>query len=119
MDRIRAEHVVGMGDVAFRGFNCLGADCTRWIVVRDDEIGDAFDIPCPLCGFLHRSADKVTFYNFILRDIEEDFVIEEGEFAAIASWTRPASTSSPCRRSSPRRGSNVLTKFGVRQAATS
>ncbi len=82
-DRIRADHVVGMGDVAFRGFNCLNAACTQWIVVRDDEIGDAFDISCPLCGFLHRSGDEVTFYNFILRDLEEDRIIEEGEFAIL------------------------------------
>lgn len=72
-----------MGDVAFRGFNCLNANCTQWIIVRDDEIGDAFDIPCPLCDFLHRSGDEVSFYNFILRDIEEDLVIEEGKFAVL------------------------------------
>ena len=84
-DRIRADHVVGMGDVAFRGFNCLNAACTQWVVVRDDEIGDTFDIPCPLCGFLHRSGDEVGFYNFILRDIEEDLVIEEGEFAVLVN----------------------------------
>ena len=45
-DQIRPDHVAGMGDVAFRGFNCLNAACTQWIVVRDDEIGHTFDIPC-------------------------------------------------------------------------
>lgn len=84
-DQTRADHVAGMGDVAFRGFNCLNATCTQWIVVRDDEIGDAFDIPCQLCGFIHRSGDEVTFYNFILRDLKEDRVIEEGEFAILVN----------------------------------
>jgi hypothetical protein len=82
-DQIRAAHVAGMGDVAFRGFNCLNSDCTHWIVVRDDEIVEAFEISCPACGFVHRSGEEVTFYSFTLRDLNEDLVIEEGEFAIL------------------------------------
>lgn len=82
-DRVRAAHVRGMGDVAFRGFNCLDADCTNWIVVRDDEIGDVFEVECDACGFVHRSGEEVRFYNFTLRDVEGDQIIEEGEFAIL------------------------------------
>ena len=81
--QIRAGHVRGMGDVAFRGFNCLNSECTTWIVVRDDEIGDVFEVSCPDCGFAHRSGEEVSFYNFILRDVKKDEVIETGEFAIL------------------------------------
>lgn len=82
-DQIRASHVRGMGDVAFRGFNCLNAECTNWIMIRDDEIGDVFEIDCPVCGFVHRSGEEVCFYTFTLRDIRSNEVIEEGEFAIL------------------------------------
>lgn len=72
-----------MGDIAFRGFNCLNAECTNWIVVRDDEIGDVFEITCPACGFIHRSGEEIRFYNFTLRDIRSGQVIEQGEFAIL------------------------------------
>ncbi|MGI8806370.1 MAG: HNH endonuclease [Acidimicrobiales bacterium] len=81
--QVRAAHVRGMSDVAFRGFNCLNAECTNWIIVRDDEIGDVFEIECPACRFVHRSGEEVTFYKFVLRDIEQDRAIEEGDFAIL------------------------------------
>lgn len=82
-DQVRADHVKGMGDVAFRGFNCLNADCQYWITVREDEIGDVFEITCPSCGYAHRSGEETTFYSFVLRDIDKDEVIEEGEFSIL------------------------------------
>lgn len=82
-DQVRAAHVRGMGDVAFRGFNCLNADCTHWLVVRDDEIGDAFEITCPECGFVHRTGDEVKFFGYEVREIATDAVIEAGEFTVL------------------------------------
>ena len=41
----RPSHVHGMGDVVFRGFQCLNGGCQEYVVVREDEIGpdpDAF-----------------------------------------------------------------------------
>jgi hypothetical protein len=72
-----------MGDVAFRGFNCLRAECTNWILVPDEQIGDVFEVVCPACGFNHRSGDEVTSYSFALRDLSHDRVIEEGDFAIL------------------------------------
>lgn len=82
-DQIRAAHVRGMGDVAFRGFNCLNPECTHWLVVRDDEIGDAFEIPCPVCGFVHRTGDEVKFFGYQIREVAADSVIESGDFTVL------------------------------------
>jgi hypothetical protein len=82
-DEIRARHVRGMGDVAFRGFQCLNSECTQWIVVRDDAITDVYEIVCPSCGYEHRSGEEVTFYRYILRHLETDEVVEEGEFSIL------------------------------------
>ena len=38
------DHVKGMGDRVFRGFQCLNKDCTNFIFVREDGLG----------GFLHQ-----------------------------------------------------------------
>jgi hypothetical protein len=72
-----------MGDVAFRGFNCLDPECTQWIVIRDDEIGDAFEIICPACGFVHRTGDEVKCFDYQVREISTNTVIDSGEFTVL------------------------------------
>ena len=47
LNQIRAEHVSGMGDVVFKGFQCLDSECLEFIFIRKDEIGDDFEITCP------------------------------------------------------------------------
>lgn len=84
-NQVRADHVKGMGDVAFRGFNCLNSDCTEWIIVRDDEIGDTFEIVCPTCGHLHHSDDEAKFFDYTLTDVESGTVIESGEFTILVA----------------------------------
>ena len=39
-NQIRAEHVRGMGDIVFKGFQCLNSECREFIFIRKDEIGD-------------------------------------------------------------------------------
>ena len=41
-NQIRAEHVRGMGDIVFKGFQCLNSKCQEFIFIRKDEIGDRF-----------------------------------------------------------------------------
>jgi len=43
-NQVRAEHVKGMGDVVFKGFQCLNPDCQNFIFVREDEITEDFQI---------------------------------------------------------------------------
>ena len=51
-NQIRAEHVKGMGDVVFRGFQCLNPNCTEYIFIREDELTEDFQINCPSCNYL-------------------------------------------------------------------
>jgi len=47
-----------LGDVVFKGFQCLSSECREFIFVRQDEIGDDFEIVCPGCGSVMRSGDE-------------------------------------------------------------
>ena len=79
-NQIRAEHIKGMGDVVFKGFQCLNSECQEFIFVRQDEIGDDFEITCPGCGTVIRSGDETQFYEYKLVDLRDDSAIEEGTF---------------------------------------
>ncbi len=79
-NRTRARHIVGMGDVVFRGFECLNSECQFWIFVREDELGVSFDIPCPSCGFVHSSGGAVKFYDYQLVNTNTGDSIEDGQF---------------------------------------
>ena len=70
-NQIRAEHVKGMGDVAFKGFQCLNPECTEFIFVREDEIGEDFSIPCPSCGYTHESGGETKFYDYSM-DVNDE-----------------------------------------------
>lgn len=80
-DRILAAHVKGMGDVVFKGFQCLNSECEEFIFVKKKEIGEDFEIVCPSCGFILRSGDETQFFEYKL--IVTDSVIEEGRFAIL------------------------------------
>ena len=45
-NQIRAEHVRGMGDIVFKGFQCLNSGCQEFIFIRKDEVGGDFEIIC-------------------------------------------------------------------------
>ncbi len=82
-EQIREDHVKGMGDVVFRGFQCLNSKCTHFIFIREDEIDDDFEIECPICGFQLRSGDETKFYEYDLIDLRNKNIIESGEFTVL------------------------------------
>ena len=81
--QIREEHVKGMGDVLFRGFQCLNPKCKEFLFVRTDEIVDAFDIECPECGYRMKSGEETKFYDYKLYHKKEKKILEEGEFSIL------------------------------------
>jgi hypothetical protein len=82
-NQIRADHVKGMGDVVFKGFQCLNSECQEFIFVRKDEIGDDFEIACPACETVIRSGDETQFYEYELVNLEDGSVIERGTFTIL------------------------------------
>lgn len=83
LNQIRAEHVSGMGDVVFKGFQCLDSECLEFIFIRKDEIGDDFEITCPSCGIVMLSGDETQFYEYRLEDKRDNSTIEEGDFTIL------------------------------------
>lgn len=85
INEIRADHVKGMGDVVFKGFQCLNSECEEFIFVRKDSIGDIFEITCPSCGFVFRSGDETQFFSYEMLDIRNNppTVVEDGNFTIL------------------------------------
>lgn len=79
-NQIRAEHVKGMGDVTFKCFQCLNPECTEFIFIREDEIGEDFSIACPACGYIHESGGETKFYDYSM-DVNDD----EGNPVSVAT----------------------------------
>jgi hypothetical protein len=79
-NQLRADHVRGMGDVVFKGFQCLNSECREFIFVRKDEIGVDFEITCPSCGMVLSSDGESRFYEYTLVDLRDGMTIEDGEF---------------------------------------
>jgi hypothetical protein len=82
-NQLRPNHVKGMGDVVFRGFQCLNPDCTNWLTVRADEVVEDFEVKCPNCNFIHRSGEEVEIYEYALRNIKIGAVVESGKFTVL------------------------------------
>ena len=82
-NQIRAEHVRGMGDVVFKGFQCLNSECQEFIFVRKDEIRDDFEFACPTCKTDMLSGDETQFYEYKLVDERDNSTTEEGTFAIL------------------------------------
>lgn len=80
-NQIRADHVRGMGDVVFKGFQCLNSECQEFIFVRKDNIGEDFEITCPTCGIVMQSGGETQFYEYELQDLRDNSIIEQGRFA--------------------------------------
>lgn len=82
--QIRAQHVKGQGDKAYRGFQCLNPECTEFIFAPE-PVGDGFQIVCPQCGFVHEDGGSSKFYDYQLQELNPKTkkisrTIEEGEF---------------------------------------
>jgi len=82
-NQIREDHVKGMGDVLYKGFQCLNSSCKNFLFVRKDEIHEEFVIECPECHFILKSGDETKFYDYKLEHTVENRIIEEGEFTIL------------------------------------
>lgn len=78
--QIRPDHVKGMGDVVFRGFQCPNGSCTAWIFLRRDELIEIVDFECPRCRTHYRTGDTVPLYQYRLLETATDEVVERGNF---------------------------------------
>jgi hypothetical protein len=72
-----------MGDVVFKGFQCLNSECQEFIFTRKDKIGDDFEITCPSCETVIRSGEETQFYEYEMVDRRDNSVTEEGEFTIL------------------------------------
>jgi ribosomal protein S27E len=79
-NRVRPEHVKGMGDVVFKGFSCLNNECKEYIFVRKDQMDEEFSVVCPSCGYVLRAGGESVFYDYKLTNIQTGSVIEDGKF---------------------------------------
>ena len=82
-NELRASHVMGMGDVAFKGFQCLNPECQEFIFVRKDETLEDFEIACPACHYVMRSGDESKFFDYELMDLRNGEPIESGAFSVL------------------------------------
>ena len=82
-NRLRASHVKGMSDVAFKGFQCLNHNCRHFIFVRKDNIIGAFDVECPDCHQHLRSGEESKFFDYDLKLKSDNSIIESGEFKVL------------------------------------
>jgi len=81
--RFQAEYVKGMGDVAFKGFQCLNTECRNFLFIRNDAIAEAFEITCPVCNYTMRSGDSTALYDYDLTNLRDSSIIETGQFAIL------------------------------------
>ncbi|SNT73154.1 HNH endonuclease [Paracoccus seriniphilus] len=79
-DQVRAAHVKDMGDVVFKVFQCFNPECQEIIAVREDTLGEDFEIKCPACGYVHRTGDAQKFYDYELLHTTTNKKIEDGSF---------------------------------------
>jgi len=74
------DHVKGMGDKTFRGFQCLNKSCTNFIFIQAETIDPNFEILCPICGFVHKAGETTILYDYALIDKRNHCEIESGSF---------------------------------------
>ena len=78
---LRAEHVKGMGDVVFKGFQCLNPECRHFLFIRNDDIEEDFEVVCSVCNYVMRSGDETTLSDYDLLDKRDNSILETGTFA--------------------------------------
>ena len=79
----RPSHVAGMGDVLFKGFQCLSPSCQEHVLVRLDEIDSDFAIECTSCGFVLSCDGETKYFEYELVHLEAEEVIESGDFVIL------------------------------------
>lgn len=101
-NQLRADHVRGMGDKTFIGFQCLNPECTSFIFSLEEEVSNDFSIICPDCGYILESGSSTKFYDYILGEIDADTkelknTIESGDFEILhADYVGEASKFKYC-----------------------
>lgn len=80
---VRPAHVKGMGDILWRGFQCLNPNCTNQLVVRDEQTSGDFSIECNHCGFVHRAGEAQKIYDYELIDERDPSLIRSGSFEVL------------------------------------
>ena len=116
---VRADHVKGMGDIVFKGFQCLNSECEEFIFVRKDSISEVFEITCTSCGFLFRSGDEAQFYSYRLLDTRNTppSVIEDGTFTVLHDdYIAEAKEYKYCIICSTLKPLDLFDKHGARQS---
>lgn len=68
----------GMGDVVFKGFQCLDPDCKNMIFVKESDLLEDFDIQCECCGFHLRSGDYTSIFDYDLH--VDGQIVDSGVF---------------------------------------
>jgi len=79
-NQIRESHVKGMGNVVFKGFQCLDPRCKHFMFIKADELTEKFEFICPECGFIFRDDLTSKFYDYTLVNTQTKETIEAGEF---------------------------------------
>jgi len=72
-----------MGDVVFKGFQCLNAQCENHIFVRADEITEFFEITCPKCDLVHQYGQETVFFYYDLIYKDDGRVHKSGRFTVL------------------------------------
>lgn len=68
-NQVREPHVKGMGDVEFKGFQCINPRCTNFIFVKEQDITEGFSVSCSECGMVHEDGEFEEFYEYDLVEI--------------------------------------------------
>ncbi len=71
MNRVRAAHAVGMGDVVFKGVQCLNSDCEEFFFIREADIVGDYEIICPKCGYKLESGGETYLFDYTM-DVKRD-----------------------------------------------
>jgi len=84
-NQIRTNHVKGMGDVVFKGFQCLNPECENFIFIRTDDISEDFEIECSTCGYKIYSGGETSFYDYeMIVNVEgHDEIKSKGSFSVL------------------------------------
>ena len=82
-NQVRPAHVRGMGDVLFKGFQCLNPSCQRFIFVRKESVNEFFEISCEACGHAHSYGSDTSFFEYRLHKVQDDATLREGDFSIL------------------------------------
>jgi len=82
-NQIREKHVKGMGDILFKGFQCLNSTCINFIFIRKSELHEDFEFECPTCNFAFKSGEESKFYDYKLLNKIDGSVPKSGTFTIL------------------------------------